>query len=1045
MTTFEVDAKVTDISRFEKAEFFKDFKATMEATRSRQQGLRMISTLWSFFGVASAFSRAATYDQRNGINVSSNVVQGLAWLASALQVPWTTLYSAFAEAAKAERALLGTNPGASQDEIRRVRNVAWEQNFQKDMGGNTIVTDYVNQIAGVPATKSETAIQPVPSESIVLSNNSFKAENGEIANVEVAPTQLIYSDTLSFSDFKNMKLLTGDRIWENFKAGGGIFLVANIMNVMNYSFNIRDTRYDNSLSSEVRAVRLAMQSLGLVGAISLLAADLVGMLAVDSAAAAATAGAARASAALGMLGFGLIVASTSTLTIYNDVKNLQKESTDGAKVALAFNTATTFFQLALLVGALVSGGPVGAGVMLVMALIPNWGSVGSAIDLAHKQRELDSQGRYAEGDIICYHLHQIAALNATPIVNLGSSIYTPIIMEQIYTKMTNGGFLQALQENYSYYINNDKEGSAGKKVVNEIMGNMKTVFNYRVDTDPYLTNMRYINVDFASPKDYYANGPTQSFYWSMLDVQCDENGDFKVVTDLQWITSTVFINDRAKNSTEVISIASANSTNQVITVDARGSTQDMIFYVMLDACIVYGGSGKNSYVINTDNLVSTGYQIYGTGTGTGTGTGAVAGVTINDTVQYVGKINTAQINLDNIHNAYVKGTEYQNNVWATKSEKSYQYAGGTDSVTLLGGKSSASIGGRGSYLRMEGGNNTAYAVLGFAVQSNLAEGFYNGGSTTITKDAKGQIVGLNTLNFSGSCLALEISVVDPHSSAYSSAATLYGGFNDYARFTNFHNLVGTSFGDNIKINNTTNIDQVVLGEGNNDVIVNNSKGVSIISGDSHQNKIYLNNSDVAVASNTGSVEVNVGQNTKLYSILNGVSDVINAKYADNNFVFNGLMEAGSHSIHLNKGVASITVLPDVENSATFIYEESTERDSKHLLSLTLGETYENQLFRINDDGAFFLAKDDPTQEIDYFIDDATTLYNTTIGKAADITKYVSISSASIKDPVFALNLLIQAAATMSSTSSATTTIKGNSYYNLSDVANVVKSQSSLIT
>ena len=31
-----------------------------------------------------------------------------------------------------------------------------------------------------------------------------------------------------------------------------------------------------------------------------------------------------------------------------------------------------------------------------------------------------------------------------------------------------------------------------------------------------------------------------------------------------------------KNSTEVISIASANSTEQVITVDARGSTQDKV-------------------------------------------------------------------------------------------------------------------------------------------------------------------------------------------------------------------------------------------------------------------------------------------------------------------------------------------------------------------------------------------------------------------------------------------------------------------------------------
>ena len=441
------------------------------------------------------------------------------------------------------------------------------------------------------------------------------------------------------------------------------------------------------------------------------------------------------------------------------------------------------------------------------------------------------------------------------------------------------------------------------------------------------------------------------------------------------------------------------------------------------------------WIINTDNLVSTGYQIYDTGTG----------ATINDTVQYIGKINTAQINLDNIHNAYVKGTEYQNNVWATQSEKSYQYAGGIDSVTLLGGKSSASIGGRGNYLRMEGGNNTAYAVLGFSAQSNLAEGFYNGGATTLTKDAKGQIVGLNTLNFSGSCLALDISVVDPNSYSYSSAATLHDSFNDIARFTNFHNLVGTSFGDNIKINNTTNIDQVVLGAGNNDVTVNDSKGVSIISGDSYQNKIYLNNSDVAVASNTGSVEVNVGQNTKLYSILNGASDVINAKYADNNFVYNGLIESGSHTIHLNQGTASITVLPDVENSTTFVYEKSTLRDSGHLLNLTFGEKYEDALFRMDSDGVYFLGKDNATQELDYFVDEATTLYNTTIGKAADITKYVSISSSSINDSVFSLNLLIQASASMSATTSATTTIKGNTYYNLNEVANIAKSQHSAIT
>jgi hypothetical protein len=288
-------------------------------------------------------------------------------------------------------------------------------------------------------------------------------------------------------------------------------------------------------------------------------------------------------------------------------------------------------------------------------------------------------------------------------------------------------------------------------------------------------------------------------------------------------------------------------------------------------------------------------------------------------------------------------------------------------------------------------------------------------------------------------------VVDPNSSSYSSAATLHDSFNDIARFTNFHNLVGTSFGDNIKINNTTNIDQVVLGAGNNDVTVNNSKGVSIISGDSYQNKIYLNNSDVAVASNTGSVEVNVGQNTKLYSILNGASDVINAKYADNNFVYNGLIESGSHTIHLNQGTASITVLPDVENSTTFVYEKSTLRDSGHLLNLTFGEKYEDALFRMDSDGVYFLGKDNATQELDYFVDEATTLYNTTIGKAADITKYVSISSSSINDSVFSLNLLIQASASMSATTSATTTIKGNTYYNLNEVANIAKSQHSAIT
>jgi hypothetical protein len=461
----------------------------------------------------------------------------------------------------------------------------------------------------------------------------------------------------------------------------------------------------------------------------------------------------------------------------------------------------------------------------------------------------------------------------------------------------------------------------------------------------------------------------------------------------------------------------------------------MIFYVMLDACIVYGGSGKNSYIINSDNLVSTGYQIYGTGTG----------ATIHDTVQYIGKINTAQINLDNIHNAYVKGTEYQNNVWATKSEKSYQYAGGTDSVTLLGGKSSASIGGRGSYLRMEGGNNTAYAVLDFAVQSNLAEGFYNGGATTLTKDAKGKIDGYNTLNFSGSCLALEMSVVDPHSSAYSSVATLYGGFNDFAKFTNFHNLVGSNFGDNITIDNSTNINEVILGEGNNDVTVNNSKGISIISGDSFQNNIYINNSDIALASNTGSVQVKVGSNTKLYSVLNGVSDVIDATKADNNFTYHGLMEAGSHSIKLNKSTAAITVLPDVQNSTTFVYDESTERDSKHLLSLTLGEKYEDSLFRMDDDGVYFIDKDDHTQELNYFIDDSVTLYNTANRQAANVTNFVTVSSSSIRDSVISLNLLIQAAASMNYTTSSTTNVKDNIYYNLSDVANVVTNQNTPIT
>ena len=105
-------------------------------------------------------------------------------------------------------------------------------------------------------------------------------------------------------------------------------------------------------------------------------------------------------------------------------------------------------------------GPIGVIVNLVTfiiaALLPNAAAIATAVKYRESYDDLTSKGLYKEAEVIYTHW-QVAALDASPIVNWTSSIYTPEMKKMQERRMDYAWMDKSAQERLLYALNNNTD------------------------------------------------------------------------------------------------------------------------------------------------------------------------------------------------------------------------------------------------------------------------------------------------------------------------------------------------------------------------------------------------------------------------------------------------------------------------------------------------------------------------------------------------------------------------------------------------------------
>ena len=168
-----------------------------------------------------------------------------------------------------------------------------------------------------------------------------------------------------------------------------------------------------------------------------------------------------ASTILGGIG-NVVGIGTSVYAIGMASAALSSAQDDGSKLIAGLQMLDGLTQLVInVIGmAVLALGP-GLGtllnvvVTLVGLLIPNWASVGLAVQYSDKIDELRGDGLNKEADVMEVY-HRIAAMDATPIVNWGSTVYTKNEKNDFKDGMDKAWFDQAAEERQLYGFSHSK-------------------------------------------------------------------------------------------------------------------------------------------------------------------------------------------------------------------------------------------------------------------------------------------------------------------------------------------------------------------------------------------------------------------------------------------------------------------------------------------------------------------------------------------------------------------------------------------------------------
>jgi len=559
-------------------------------------------------------------------------------------------------------------------------------------------------------------------------------------------------------------------------------------------------------------------------------------------------------------------------------------------------------------------------VMVGSLLMPNFSGIASAVNLRAQQAVANSQGQYVYANYILQAFYNISALNATPIVNWFAAGYQKSIADQLAITMSaNDDALvwEALKQYYEYQLIRSAEG--GALIINTIAAINNSGLGYSFDAIfivAHQTNANNYGANDNQVLSYVTALNVSSLYGSAMTLnQADSSQNISIAYGIGGMQSSISATVSGDDAVSVtIDLSKFQTTSGVDKMNT--------FEIQKNNVAITGNSLTQYYLdvgmvkdINTITLSATTLS------------------TVNKTLyleDVTGAASGLNLNLDNFASYAVKGL-YSNNfstsfITGALSGESYQYGGGQDKVSMLGGKGEVTIGGAGSTLLMGGGGNKASVKLdknGLSsyTQSGYSMGSYDGGdATSINQNSIDFSMPLNDdLYFESDSAWTDVYAFANLSNEFGSGYTTPSDAIDGGKFKNFSTVKVGANNNVLDVGNGTEIRSLTLaGQYTNRLnleLTDPNSEFTVLASDIlySSSEINLGNTSskhLNISAQMGNLTVNAGQ---FSGILN-----LETSYGFGSTTFSDKGKSG------DQGIISVNILDSYDTNTFNFYGNTTD-------------------------------------------------------------------------------------------------------------------------
>jgi hypothetical protein len=783
-------------------------------------------------------------------------------------------------------------------------------------------------------------------------------------------------------------------------------------------------------------------------------------------------------------------------SIHQSHSRYNKTKSDGDHFAMIGNYVETFAGTLALLGAIAFGGGWAIlGAQIFLGILPDVNQWGRSINLGKRQSELRDYGCRVLPNVIFDELIYNTNVQVFPVAGWLVQWFSGTRVSDLMKK--SGNFATAVKEGEFIRL---KENGAAKNI-SEALGKY---FKSDAKTgDPTSEHVYSSTIQIrlglqAHSKDFKITGDLDDQvynYWSSAIISRPEvrTSNFSLddvvvgfydsadpgLVNVNTTVSPGEINVLGEGVIVDIDDASAGKFSRAReTIDLSQQKANLIVHVKAGNLSIKDGAGTDTYLINFDFRDSVTVDAK---------SNDVVCITPDPAtppppnqgilgLSGAGGINDLTINLDQFGSALVSARGGKNTISGTQAHQNYAFVPGAeeDTITMSGGFGAAKVAG-GAQVTMAGGNNKVSLVLGLARaegktaprQTTVLNGGAPADSQWLSEDKFAS--GLNDLSFDASASGITMTILDEQqnstfsTSDYANTDTCY----DSGTFTYFQNIAGSNYNDTITIENTTTLNMLQLGTGNNLINLNNSQGVEIYSRAMGSNVFSLNNQSEALIETKGAAVsfINVLNDSSLLAKLGGLSDVVQLNTASTNMAANIITKQGVHTINIDTSGADIHVsaynnLTNINHTYRTHQDSGDYVDDDGLVRFDLGASMFGQLIRRTQSGIQVVSSDGSNQVLNYNLQspsDITSGASSVLDVLAfqdssnlmqDLRQYrldnvwMTGRPSLLSDATWTADLesMIQAMAHMDATpgaASATTLFQGETYYQVVNVFNAI--------